>query len=162
MANIPRGFWFILGGACAAVALIVGLIGWGLHPASLKTRLIAEVERASGRTMTVSGPIGVQFSLAPTVVLEDVTLANPPGFSRPEMVKVARVELSLALGPLLQHQIQIDHVALVRPDILLETNQAGVRNWVFTRQPTQTVREPSPSRHLHRKHTEEEECLKSL
>src|SRR5471032_1645191 len=103
MANLTRGFWITLAALVSAIVLVVGLIGWGLSPSSLKPRLIAAVERATGRTMTIAGRIGIEFSLVPTVVMEDVSLANPPGFSRPDMVKVARVEVSLALMPLLQH-----------------------------------------------------------
>ena len=76
--------------------------------------------------------------------MEDVALANPPGFSRPDMVKVARVELSLALWPLLRHRLEIEHVKLVRPEVVLETDRAGHPNWVFTRAaPVRTV-SPSP------------------
>ncbi|MGD0432270.1 MAG: AsmA family protein [Acetobacteraceae bacterium] len=145
MGDLPRGFWVVLAAAVSAVVVIVGLIGWGLNPSGVKSRLIAEVERATGRTMTISGGIGVKFSLVPTVTLDDVALSNPPGFARPDMVKVARVELSLGLAPLLQHQIEIDHISLVRPDIQLETNQAGSHNWVFTREPTQVAAEPHPA-----------------
>jgi AsmA family len=145
MANLTRGFWITLAALVSAIVLVVGLIGWGLSPSSLKPRLIAAVERATGRTMTVAGRIGIEFSLVPTVVMEDVSLANPPGFSRPDMVKIARVEVSLALMPLLQHRIEVDRIALVRPDIQLETDQAGRRNWAFARQPAPggpTAKEP--------------------
>src|ERR1700677_3557964 len=135
MANLTRGFWITLAALVSVIALLVGLVGWGLSPASLKPRLIAAVERATGRTMTVAGSVGIELSLVPTVAMEEVSLANPPGFSRPDMVKVARVEVSLALMPLLEHRIEVDRVALVRPDIQLETDQAGRHNWVFARQP---------------------------
>ena len=65
--------------------------------------------------------------------MEDVALANPPGFSRPDMVTVARVELGLALLPLLRHRLEVDHMTLVRPDVVLETDAAGHTNWLFTR-----------------------------
>jgi hypothetical protein len=114
----------------AAVASLLGLAGWLLDPASLKPRLIAEVQKATGRTLTISGRIGIKFSLVPTITLEDVALSNPPGFSRPEMVKIARVEMSLALAPLLRHRVEIEHVSLMRPDIRLETDRTGRANWL--------------------------------
>jgi AsmA protein len=82
----------------------------------------------------VSGELGIKFSLPPTVTVEDVALANPPGFSRPEMLRVGRVEISLALAPLLRRRVEVGQATLVRPDILLETDRAGHPNWTLTRQ----------------------------
>lgn len=126
-----RGFWIGLTVTIFAFALLAGFLGWTLHPANLKPRLIAAVQRATGRTLTISGKVGIRLALVPTVTLDDVTLSNPPGFSRPEMAKVARVELGLDLLPLLGRRFEVDHVTLVRPDILLETDPAGGANWMF-------------------------------
>lgn len=130
-----RTHWIATAAVAVVIALLIGLANWTLDPASLKPRLIEAAERAIGRKLTISGPIGVKLSLTPTLTMADVTLANPPGFSRPEMVKVANVELSLALLPLLRHRFEVDHVTLVRPDILLEAGPAGHPNWIFTRGP---------------------------
>ncbi len=115
------------------LSLLSGLAFWALDPASLKPRLIEAVRRATGRTLAINGAIGIKFALVPTVSITDVTLSNPPGFSRPDMATVGRVELGLALFPLLRHQFQLEHVALVRPDVLFETDAAGHPNWIFAR-----------------------------
>ena len=128
-----RVAWIGLTVAAVALVAVAGLIGWTLDPANLKPRLVAAVQRATGRTLTISGEMGIRFSLVPTVSMEDVALSNPPGFSRPEMVKVARVELGLSLLPLLRHRFEVDHVTLVRPDLVLETDASGRANWVFAR-----------------------------
>jgi AsmA protein len=130
-----RALWIGTAAVAVVVALLVGLATWTLDPASLKPRLIEAAEQATGRAVTIAGPIGIKLALMPTITMADVTLANPPGFSRPEMVKVGSVELGLALMPLLRHRFEVDHVTLVHPDILLETDPAGHPNWVFTRGP---------------------------
>jgi AsmA protein len=140
-----RALWIGLTAAAVALVLLVSFAGWTLHPAGLKPRLIEAAQRATGRTLTVSGKVGITLALVPTVSMEDVTLANPPGFSRPEMVKVARVELGLALLPLLRHRFEVEHVTLVRPDIVLETDPAGRANWLFARLAPQAQRD-APSR----------------
>jgi uncharacterized protein involved in outer membrane biogenesis len=136
VASIPRAFWVILGVMGLILAVVTGIVGWGLSPENLKSRLAAEVERATGRTLTIAGRASVEFSLVPTISLENVTLSNPPGFSRPDMLRIARLEVSLSLVPLLRHRIEIDRLTLIRPDILLETDKAGRRNWALTREPT--------------------------
>ena len=62
------------------------------------------------------------------------------------MVKVARVELSLGPGcRCCSIRSRSITSSLVRPDIQLETNQAGSHNWVFTREPAQVAAEPRPA-----------------
>jgi AsmA protein len=111
------------------IGLVVGFGFWTLNAGSLKPRLIEAVERATGRTLTISGQTRFTLSLSPGVSMEDVTLTNPPGYSRPNLITVARVDVGLELLPLLQHRLEVDHVTLVRPDVLLETNSAGRGNW---------------------------------
>lgn len=131
----PRiALWPWLAGAVVVVGLLFGFFHWTLNSTGLKLRLVEAVQRATGRTLTISGDTHFNLSLAPAVSMEDVVLANPPGSSRPNMVTVARVEVGLALLPLLQHRLEVDHVTLVRPDVLLESNAAGRGNWLFSRE----------------------------
>lgn len=96
-----------------------------------KPRIIAAVQGATGRALGLEGPIGLKLSLVPTLTLEGVTLANAPGGSRAEMVRLRRAEVELALLPLLSRQVEVRRLVLVGPDILLETDAAGRPNWAF-------------------------------
>ncbi|TDH58332.1 AsmA family protein, partial [Dankookia rubra] len=113
-----------------------------------KPRIEAAVKQATGRDLTLAGPIGVKFSLVPTLTVEGAALANMPGGSRPEMAKVRRVELELALLPLLSREVEIRRLRLVAPDILLETDAEGRPNWDFGRpagpEPAATTPPPAP------------------
>ncbi|MDB5374431.1 MAG: hypothetical protein JWP04_3073, partial [Belnapia sp.] len=96
-----------------------------------KPRIQAAVEAATGRKLTLAGPIGLKFALAPTLTLQDVALANAPGGSRPQMASIRRVEVEVALLPLLSRQVEVRRLVLLGPDILLETDAAGRPNWAF-------------------------------
>lgn len=111
------------------VAAIVGVLTF--NPNRFKPRIIAAVQQATGRTLTLAGPIGIKLSLHPTIEARDVALANPPGFSRPDMARLAALDLRLGLVALLHDRIAIDRLVLVRPDILLERTKAGAANWRF-------------------------------
>ncbi|HEX3990156.1 MAG TPA: AsmA family protein, partial [Acetobacteraceae bacterium] len=131
----PRpGLWLGLAGAVVVVGLVIGFLFWTLNSGSLKPRLIEAVQRATGRTLTISGQTRFELSLSPTVSMENVALANPPGFSRANMITVARVEVGLDLLPLLEHRLEVDHVTLVQPDVVLETDASGRHNWLFSRE----------------------------
>lgn len=133
---VPRpvriGFWSLV----ALVVLVVAggaIFALSFNPNSLKPRIIAAVKQETGRELTLQGPIRLGLSLQPTLVVQDVSFANPPGFSRPQMATLGELHLELALIPLLHGRVEIDQLDLVRPDIMLETDQQGRGNWQFTR-----------------------------
>ena len=96
---------------------------------SYKPRIIAAVEQATGRTLALNGPIGLKLSLQPTIEARDVAFANPPGFSRPQMVTLERLDLQVALLSLFSKRVEVDRRVLVRPDIRLEIDAQGHPNW---------------------------------
>jgi AsmA protein len=101
-----------------------------VHPEALRPRLVAAVQQATGRDLTIGG-IELGLSLRPSVVLRDVALANAPGGSRPAMLTARRVEVQAALLPLLSRRVEIARIELDAPDLLLETDAQGRGNWQF-------------------------------
>jgi AsmA protein len=102
---------------------------------SLKPRIIAAVKQATGRDLTLQGPIRLGWSLRPTLTLRDASLSNPPGFTRAQMATLQRLEVKLALLPLLSRRVEIARLALEKPDIILETDAQGRPNWLFAPEP---------------------------
>ncbi len=100
---------------------------------ALRSRIEAAVEKATGRTLTIAGPIGLSWSLSPTIDAADLNLANPPGFSRPAMAHIERIQARVGLLPLLSRRVEITGLTVTGPDVLLERNAQGRPNWDFTR-----------------------------
>ncbi|RKK01937.1 AsmA family protein, partial [Teichococcus wenyumeiae] len=131
-----------------AVVVAVPLAGYAtlrvlLRDDVLRPRLIAAVHQATGRDLTLSGPIGLKLSLVPTVTLEGVALSNAPGGSRPQMLTARRVEARLALIPLFSRRVAFEQVTLIEPDLLLERGAQGQGNWVFA--PPAPAEAPPPA-----------------
>lgn len=97
------------------------------------------VENQLGRKLAINGNASLGISLIPTVIVEDVELANAPWAANPQMVKIQKLELKFALLPLLKKQIVIDKAILSAPQIYLETAKDGKNNWEF-----QTVKKTQP------------------
>lgn len=125
--------WLLIAPAAliALLAVALGVAVASFDPEALKPRIAAAVEARTGRQLTLAGPIGLKFSLLPTVTLQDVSLANMPGGSRPDMARVERVEAEFALLPLLSRRLDLRRLVLRSPDILLETDAEGRPNWAF-------------------------------
>jgi AsmA protein len=131
------------------LAIVIGLLvvlpiaGIGIfiatfNPNGWKPRIQNAVMRATGRELSLNGPVSLKWSLVPTIEARDVALSNFDGGSRPQMVTAQSIEGEIALLPLLSNRLDIPRLALIKPDVLIETTQAGRGNWVFTKPATPT------------------------
>jgi AsmA protein len=116
-----------------------------------KQQVVAQVERATGRALTINGP--VEFSLLPAVALhaEDVRLANAPGAAEPDMAKLKALEVELKVWPLLRGAVEVARFVLVEPVVHLEVAANGQPNWQFkpaggAGEAAPTTETPSPPR----------------
>ncbi len=103
-----------------------------LNPAKLTAELQRSVKRATGRDLTVTGSVHLALGLAPSFVVEGVSLANVPGGSRPQMLTAKSLRADVALLPLLTGDAVVESLTIEDPDILLERAPDGTPNWQFT------------------------------
>src|SRR5699024_7815713 len=90
-----------------------------------------EVHKITGSDLRIEGPIDIAFSLTPAITLQDIRFANMPGGSAEEMAQIERLEVQVALLPLLRQQIEVHRFLLQDAEILLETDAQGRANWIF-------------------------------
>ncbi len=111
------------------IALFVApiLIDWD----GLKPSIIERAEVRLGRKLAIDGPIEVSFLPIPKVSVSDVRLANLPGANVADMARAKRLDLDLAVGPLLGGDIVPVKIVLVDPVIELERLASGQANWQF-------------------------------
>ena len=127
-----RGWW--LGAGASLTALPVAAIGAAallFDPNDYKADIVGAVQAATGRTLTLRGDLRLSRSLWPTLEVNDALLANLPGGTRADMVRVERIEGQISLPALLWHRIEIAKLTLIGPNILFEQADAQP-NWVFT------------------------------
>jgi hypothetical protein len=132
------------------VAIAAGIAIF-VDPNDFKPRIAESVRAATGRDIAMDGPIHIGFSATPTLQAERVRLSNPPGFSRPDMATLSKVEAELALWPLLRGRLEIVRLTLTEPDLLLETDAEGQSNWRFApmARATQPAATPAPTEPPH-------------
>ena len=90
-----------------------------------------EVHKVTGRVLKINGELDLKLSFSPAIAVNDVSFANASWGSRPEMVKIKRLEIVVNLFPLIFGDIRIKRFVLIEPDIFLETNAKGRGNWVL-------------------------------
>ena len=126
-----RKRWAVgVGVVLALPALTIGIALAVVNPNDFKPQLVAAVEQATGRTLSIGGDLSISRSLWPVITVSDVKLANLPGAARGDIARAERIEATLSLLPLLRWRIEITRLALTGPNILFET-VGGKPNWVF-------------------------------
>lgn len=116
-----------------------------LNTESVRTRLEAAATRAAGHPVQLAGPLGLSLSPEPRIFAERVTVLNPPGFSRPALATLRRVEAQTELMPLLGGQVRLRAVRLEGADVLLERDASGRGNWLRPPPPSVSDTAPPPS-----------------
>ncbi len=103
-----------------------------LDPNKLRVTLVESVHRATGRDLTVTGPVHLRLGLSPRFEVDDIAFANVAGGSRPQMLTAKSLTAELALLPLLGGDAVISSLTLQDADIILERGQDGTGNWQVT------------------------------
>lgn len=101
---------------------------------TLKAQLIAQVKKATGRTLEIKGDTSVTFFPNIAVSAADVTLGNPQGFTTPYLVSLKKLETGAELMPLLRGELKINGITLDGATINLEELKSGAKNWEFTKE----------------------------
>lgn len=114
----------------ALVATAVGII-MSIDFNQYKPQIAAAVKSATGRDLAIGGNFKLGISLTPTLAVDNVSLSNMPGGSRPQMISLNKLDVQVELIPLLSKKIKVDRIILEGADILLETDKSGKGNWVF-------------------------------
>jgi AsmA protein len=123
----------------ALVATVLGVGVWvasgaAIDASRLKGELQRAVKRATGRELTIDGPLRIAMGTAPRITVEGISLANVPGGSAPAMLTAKTLEAQVALLPLLGGQLVLEDVTLQGADLLVETGPDGKPNWQFQAQ----------------------------
>jgi AsmA protein len=110
-------------------ALAIGALAFLVPEDVVRDQVAALVKEQTGRDLTVRGK--TSFAVFPNlgVELENVSVSNPPGMKRGEMLRMGSLNLNLKLLPLLTRRIEVDRFVLVRPIFNLLVDAKGRKNW---------------------------------
>ena len=119
-----------------AVILVVIVAGLLVAPAFIpvetyKGQIQTAAREATGRELTIDGDISLSLLPRLAIEAENVSFANAPGASEPQMASIEKLAVQLQILPLLSREVKLDRLVLVRPSILLEVDAQGRPNWVF-------------------------------
>jgi len=127
----PRNVLFASSGSLLAAIAAIVIVLVSADPNEYRGIFEQTIRSATGRDVTI-GSVDFALSLNPTVVLKDVRVANAHWGSRAQMMVADRVEVQMALLPLVHGDYVAKRFVLRGADILLEVDPKGDGNWTFS------------------------------
>ncbi|WP_188009333.1 AsmA family protein [Grimontia hollisae] len=123
-----KKFLSILLGLLLLVVVAVGAIIAFINPNDFKPLIANEVKKTTGRELVIDGDISWRFWPSLGLSVEQLAFKNPQGFAEPDMLKLDKAELSVAVMPLLSDTLDIGLVSLHGARIFIQTLPNGVSN----------------------------------
>lgn len=120
-----------------AAAAIPPLIDWSAYGGTIAAR----VQAATGRPVTIDGPIALRLLPAPALSAGGVAIGNPPGMDG-HLVRADKLRLKVALLPLFTGTVRLTALELDQPVVTLARDGDGRANWRFDDQKDQPAEEP--------------------
>jgi uncharacterized protein involved in outer membrane biogenesis len=121
----------VLAGIILVCFLVVIVVVSSYDYNKFKPMITGIAKKYTGRKLTIASDIKVKISLSPTLQVNNVSFQNAPWSSHPEMIRANRIEVQLALIPLIQGKINIKRLILLDPDLRMEINKSGKTNLEF-------------------------------
>lgn len=132
----------IIGGIIAGVAglLVILVIAIGIAISSIdiesyRPQIAEQASAVLDREVALDGEMSLGISLSPRIAISDVSVANAPWGQADHLLSAERLELSLALLPLLSQSVEVKSALLRGVDLNLEQNDDGEVNWALGSEP---------------------------
>ncbi|MBB1060076.1 AsmA family protein [Marilutibacter spongiae] len=126
-----RPLWWVFGVLVAGIVLLLVLWDWNWFKGPLERR----VHAATGRELEIAGDLDVDLGWTSTVRADRVRFSNAAWSDARDMASAERVEVDLALWPLLSGTVRLPDIRLQGPELRLETGPEGRGNWVLDTTP---------------------------
>ncbi len=94
-----------------------------------RPEIIAQVEKATGRTFTIDGEINLSVFPWVGLTVEHVALGNAEGFKAKQFASIEQLDIKVNVLPLLKKEVQINTIRLHGMNVSLEVASDKSNNW---------------------------------
>jgi uncharacterized protein involved in outer membrane biogenesis len=131
--KIKRWKWIVGISLAVVVVLVVAafLILATYDFNKFKPQITDLATQYTGRELVIGGDIELGISLLPTLVVSDVTFQNAAWAKDPHMAKIKRLEIQIAVLPLLRGNLEVSRVYVEKPEFLIEIDKSSKSNLEF-------------------------------
>ncbi|MDF2940915.1 MAG: AsmA family protein [Gammaproteobacteria bacterium] len=102
-----------------------------INPNNYKPQIIAAVNKATGRSLSLPGNLSWTFFPNLGIHIGQASLSNPSNYSQATFAQVQSADISIAVLPLLSGQLQANTLELQGLQLNLERKSLQDNNWTF-------------------------------
>lgn len=102
-----------------------------VDPAVFRNQLETRASAALGRHFQTDGPIRLERSLRPRIIIEDITIGNPNWATGAHFATAEKVGVQVALFPLLRGDLRVLDVSFTGVTLSIEKGPDGANNYTF-------------------------------
>jgi uncharacterized protein involved in outer membrane biogenesis len=110
-----------------AVAALAALVF--VDPSVFRNQLETRASAAFGREFIIEGPISLERSLRPRIILEEITIGNPDWATGSHFATAEKVGVQVALFPLLLGDLRVLDVSFAGVKLFIEEGPDGADNY---------------------------------
>jgi uncharacterized protein involved in outer membrane biogenesis len=122
-------FIILIGLVLVAVAAVAALIF--VDPSVYRNQLEIRASAAFGRQFQIDGPIRLERTLRPRIILEDISIGNPDWAMGAHFATAEKLSLQVALFPLLLGDLRVLDIVFSGVDLFIEKSPDGANNYTF-------------------------------
>ena len=133
MLKVMRRLLIAVAVLLALLVAVVGASGYLLRGLveGQREALLAQLSRRAGVAIKVDRAefdVAAWYQLRPALALHGVKVSNPPGYKEPHLLTAERIDLRVALRPLLERRLEVESLVLESPRFVVERNRQGISN----------------------------------
>jgi uncharacterized protein involved in outer membrane biogenesis len=102
-----------------------------VDPAVFRGQLEARAAAALGRQVQFDGPIRLERSLRPRIIIEDIAIGNPDWAIGAHFAEAEKFGVQVALFPLLRGDLRVLDVSFTGVNLFIEKGPDGANNYTF-------------------------------
>jgi uncharacterized protein involved in outer membrane biogenesis len=102
-----------------------------VDPSVYRKQLETRASEAFGREFKIAGPIQLEKSLRPRIIVEDISIANPQWATGEYLATAEKLAVQVALFPLLRGDMQVLDIIFSGANLFIEKNSDGENNYTF-------------------------------
>ena len=124
--------FLLIGSGILALLVIAALSVPFFIPKSVyKAQIEKAATNALQRDVTLAGEVDISVFPRISATVRQVSVANPEGFATPNMIEAGELRGSVKWMPLLSQRVDVQELAFIDAQVLLQKREDGRTNWEF-------------------------------
>lgn len=119
----------LIGLLLLGVAAVAAL--YFVDPSVFRGQLEARASELLGWQFQINGPIRLERSMRPRIIIEDITIGNPSWASSAHFATAEKLGFQVALFPLLRGDLRVLEVSFTGVNLSIEEGPDGTNNYGF-------------------------------